>query len=304
MDLSYNAVYRMVSFSMKKFIKYYISIAYFTLSLLIVNGDAAYAGYENASVRYNEPIQSKKMALQYDVYAGGFKALNAQLSLDLDKKAYDMELSAETEGFIGTLFPWKGDYSTSGHAEKGSLIPSIYTATSTWRSKSNTTEMSYDPNGKLLKTTQQDGNKTTVNRDIDEGLSRDAVDMLTGALMMFQNTKNKQTCKGSFPVFDGKRRFNIVLKDDGKELISKNKYSTFSGEALRCTVKVEPVAGFKEKDKSRGWMAIQTHTEKHHKAPTIWLAKLENKGPIVPVRMEIASDYGSVVAHLSNKASD
>lgn len=289
---------------MKKFKKPFISIIYLFFFLLIINNSSSFAGYESISIRYNEPIQPKKMQLQYDVYAGGFKALNAELSLDLDKKAYDMELSAQTQGFIGTIFPWRGDYSTSGHSEKGSLVPSIYTATSTWRNKANTTEMSYDPNGRLLKTTQQEGTKTTVNRDIDENLSKDAVDMLTGTLMMFQSTKNKKTCKGSFPVFDGKRRFNIVLKDDGKEVISKNKYSTFSGEALRCTVKVEPVAGFKEKDQKRGWMAIQTHTEQHHKAPTIWLAKLEKTGPIVPVRMEIASDYGSVVAHLGKTSAE
>jgi hypothetical protein len=46
-------------------------------------------------------------------------------------------------------------------------------------------------------------------------------------------------------------------------------------------------------------MAVQNHTEARKKPPTIWMAQLEEKGPMVPVRMEIASSYGSVVAHLT-----
>lgn len=280
-----------------KYIKsIYKSMAWAVLALFVAL--PAQAGYENASLRYDIE-QPKKMGLQYDVYAGGFKALNAELVLDLERHAYDMELKAQTQGFIGSLFPWKADYSTSGHAEKGNLVPSLHTASSTWRDKESVTEMNYDPRGRLLKTTEQDKGKTTINRDIDPAMAKDAVDMLTGALMMLQNTRHTDQCKGSFPVFDGKRRFNITLKDEGKELLPQSRYSKFSGEALKCTVEVKPVAGFTEKDQQRGWMAVQNHTEARHKPPTLWLAKLDKKGPMVPVRMEIASEYGSVVAHLS-----
>lgn len=247
--------------------------------------------------------EPKKIDLAYDVYAGGFKALRADLELDLAQKAYDMELKTSTQGFIGGLFPWSATYNTSGHAENGKLLPTIHTAKSQWKQKVKLTEMTFDPKGNLLKTVVQDGEKNKVERDIKKELSQDAVDMLTGTLLMMQSTKNTEKCAGSYPVFDGKRRFNITLKDDGTELIKQTKFSTFSGKALKCTVKVEPVAGFNAKDQKRGWMAVQNHTEARHKPPTIWFAKVDdNKNtPVVPVRMEIASDYGSVVAHLTSK---
>lgn len=265
---------------------------------VVVISASARAGYENVALRYDvgEP---KKLDLGYDIYAGGFKALKADLVLDLDKKAYDMELAAKTQGFIGDLFPWEASYSTSGHAEDGVLLPTLYTSKSTWKKKVKTTEMAFDPKGNVMKTTTQEGDKTTVNRDLEKKLTEDAVDMLTGTLLMMQNAKNNDKCEGSFPVFDGKRRFNITLQDAGMDVIKKSNYSKFSGEALKCTVKVEPVAGFRAKDKKRGWMAVQEHTEARKKPPTLWLARLEENGPVVPVRMEIASDYGAVVAHLS-----
>ena len=243
--------------------------------------------------------QEHKLSLKYDVYAGGFKALNASLVMDLAKRAYDMKLKATTEGFIGSLFPWSASYNTSGHAEKGKLIPSVYTERSTWRGNEKVTEMDYGPSGKILKSTTQNGGQTTVNRDIDQVLSANTLDLLSGTLTMLQSAKNTDKCDGKFPVFDGKRRFNIVLQDDGTEVLPVSRYSKFSGEAMRCTVTVEPVAGFVPKDQKRGWMAVQNHTEERHKLPTIWLARVGDSGQVVPVRMEIASEYGSVVAHLS-----
>lgn len=254
--------------------------------------------YQNASLRY-DIAEPRKMDLQYDVYAGGFHALDAKLALDLDKKAYDVGVDAQTKGFIGKIFPWQASYTTSGRSVKGVLVPTNSTARSSWRSKTSLTEMNYDPAGRLIKTTTQEGQKTTVNRDIDKTMATDAVDILTSALLMMQNAKNTQKCEGSFPVFDGKRRFNLTLHDAGTDVIQKSKFSSFSGEALRCTLKMEPVAGFKDKDLKRGWMAVQAHTEERKKDPTIWLARLDDKGPVVPVRMEIASEYGTVVAHLS-----
>jgi len=252
----------------------------------------------DTSLRYTVD-QKHKLALQYDVYAGGFKALDAKLVMDLDKKAYDMKLQAETEGFIGTLFPWNASYNTSGHAEKGLLIPTVYTERSTWRGSEKITEMDYGPNGKVLKSTTQDGDKTTVERDINKVLTDNTLDLLTGTLVMLQSAKNTNQCTGKFPVFDGKRRFNITLKDDGTEVLAPSSYSKFEGKAMRCTLTVEPVAGFQPKDQKRGWMAVQNHTEERHKLPTIWLARMKDSGQVVPVRMEIASAYGSVVAHLS-----
>jgi hypothetical protein len=255
-------------------------------------------GLRKASLRYDVEAP-EKLGLKYDVYAGGFKALNAELTMDLDPKAYDLALKAQTQGMIGSIFPWEATYATSGHAENGTPLPSLHTSRSNWKKSEKVTEMQYGPQGKLLKAVTREDNQTNVKKDFEPDLTRDAVDMLTGALQMMQNTGMTDQCAGSFPVFDGKRRFDIELTDDGKDTLSKSKYSAFRGEALRCIIRVKPVAGFKKKDKNRGWLAVQNHTEERNKPPTIWFAKLEENGPMVPVRMEIASSYGSVVAHLT-----
>lgn len=278
------------------------SVCYAVATLLITGcffATSAEASYGETAPRYS--VNKKhKLTLQYDVYAGGFKALNASLTMDLDKKSYDMALKTETRGFIGYLFPWSASFNTAGHAKKGTLYPTVYTERSIWRKKIKITEINYAPDGKILKTTMQKNGKTVTNSDIDDMLANDTMDLLTGALVMLQNAGNISKCTGKFPVFDGKRRFNITLTDNGAEILAPSRYSSFKGEAMRCTLKIEPVAGFRKKDAQRGWMAVQNHTEARHKPPTLWLARINGGGQIVPVRMEIASEYGSVVAHLSN----
>lgn len=281
-----------------------VKSAFYAITALVLLAAVphAEAGYEKASLRH-EVVEPGKIDLRYDVYAGGFKAMNAQLEMDLDPQAYDLALTAETEGFIGTMFPWKANYSTSGHTDRqGQPVPLQHMAKSTWKKKVKFTEFDYDPDGKLLKATTQENKTTTVDRDIDEKLHADAVDILTGALMMMQTAKNTEKCEGSFPVFDGKRRYDIELYDEGVDMIKKTEFSSFNGDAMLCTIKVKPVAGFKEKDKKRGWMAVQAHTEERNRPARIWFAKVEENGPAVPVRMEIASEYGGVVAHLTSSS--
>ncbi|MDD9901260.1 MAG: DUF3108 domain-containing protein [Alphaproteobacteria bacterium] len=283
---------------MKKHVKLCFLMSF--AAVLAFSATASQGGFEKTSLQ--TPVVKKdsgRMGLNYDIYAGGFKALYAHLDMDIDKKAYDLALTAETQGFIGKLFPWKGDYTTSGKTDDGTLIPSLHTSTSSWRKKVKITEMHFNPKGKVLKTSTQVKGHNKIDRNIRPELAADAVDMLTGVLMLFQQTKNAEKCEGSYPVFDGKRRFNVVLKDAGIDTIRKTKYSQFSGDAMKCTIRVEPVAGFKRVDSQRGWMLVQNHTEERDKPPTIWLAQIADNGPVVPVRMEIKSEYGAVVAHLT-----
>lgn len=238
------------------------------------------------------------MALRYNVYAGGFRALQASLDLNLEQKEYKVALDAKTEGFIGKLFPWSGKYETSGVKRQDGLTPAEYAATSIWKDEEKQTRLEFKDG--LLKTRyESETGHADSKKEIEAALAKDAVDMLTGAVTLLQNTDGTESCAGTVPVFDGKRRYNLHFKDAGQGKIHESRYSLFHGEALKCVVEVEPVAGFSKRDQKRGWLAIQNHSKERKKMPTIWLSRLKEGGPVVPVRMEISSSYGAVIAHLA-----
>lgn len=252
-----------------------------------------------------DPASTKNLSLDYSVYAGGLRALTASLAMDLGKSAYDVALEAQTQGFIGSLFPWKARYETIGRTDGQKLRPVVHQAESTWKKSVNTVEMAYDGRGvfKSKKETENSKSKPQSKDALAKSavIASNAVDVLTGTMQILRNVDMAHGCNTKSQVFDGKRRFNIIFADKGLETLRPNRLSSFEGQARKCQVTVEPVAGFKDKDKKRGWMAVQEHTRQRSRLPTVWLAPLDgNKGPLVPVRMEIASEYGSVVAHLTS----
>ena len=241
-------------------------------------------------------VYAKDMDLTYDVYAGGFQAMEAKLSFSGAKKTYEIKFDAKTKGTIGKLFPWRGIYETEGTAGS-KTTPRSSEAISVWDGESKKVAMKYDRKGNIISRKINGKNEVIQNKN---ELSKDTVDMLTATLIMLQSVERKSTCNGKVPVFDGKRRFNINFKEDGKVTLKPSKYSIFSGEAMRCVVTVEPVAGFKERDKKRGWLAVQEHSKSNKSLPTLFVARRNSHEPYVPVRMEIKSSYGAVIAHLTS----
>lgn len=120
---------------------------------------------------------------------------------------------------------------------------------------------------------------------------------MTALLSVLDSAQEHQACNAVIPVFDGKRRFDIILKRGEWDEISASRYSIYSGRALRCEVEVKPIAGFRKRDMRRGWIAVQEHSRQRNKMPTLWLAH-GPQGVMVPVRMEISSGFGAVIAHL------
>lgn len=246
-----------------------------------------------------QSLAQQKVTLKYDIYAGGMHALKAFYHVSETSTAYQTSLKAMTKGMIGKVFPWTGEFETMGTRYNQAYTPIQHQANSKWKKKIKKTELSFDEAGRLQQRVYEKYKRPAViQTEFKEGVTDNAHDMMSGIMSLMQQAGINKKCAGSTDIVDGKRKFNIALKDEGVEMLKKTKHNVFSGPALKCTIEVTPVAGYREKDKNRGWMAVQNHSKERNKMPTIWLGRLENK-QIVPVRMEINSSYGTVIAHLS-----
>ena len=74
-------------------------------------------------------------------------------------------------------------------------------------------------------------------------------------------------------------------------------YNLYEGSAEKCTVEVRPVAG-RWHEKPRGWMSIQEQGREKGMLPTVWMAKMNENGPAVPVTVRVKTDYGTLFMHL------
>src|SRR5690606_8046866 len=62
------------------------------------------------------PVQSaEKQVMNYDVYAGGFHVVLAELTIDTTEKGrYRLMLESATRGFLDRIVRWKGIFGTQG----------------------------------------------------------------------------------------------------------------------------------------------------------------------------------------------
>lgn len=245
-----------------------------------------------------------KQTMIYDVYAGGFHVVNAQLDIDLSRpKNYDISLSAKTRGFLGRLAPWQGSFESNGWAlSKADYRPEIHKSIATWRDETEVKEYTYGQDRTFKSLVIKDHNKKPFSRDVKSELTHGTTDVLSATLMAMQAIAAGNGCDSTADVFDGKRRFKLKFKHQGEEDLKPTRYNIYGGASTVCIVEVEPNGGGWH-EKPRGWMSIQEQGREKGTMPTVWMAQVSKGGPAVPIKVLVKTDYGALYMHLAEYRS-
>ncbi len=245
------------------------------------------------------PDRAKAMPVTatYRVHVGGVSVLDLTTVLEMGDQSYRVEVTARTDGFIARLFPWQTVSRSDGTVAVDRLRPLHHSQISVFRDKPRSVTLSYDPQGEvtaLVLPAPKDDDRDPVS---DE-LRRASYDPLSGFLVMLQTAAHGNGCTANLPIFDGRRRYDMIFTDVGQRLVSASRYSVFAGSARQCRVSYRPVAGYNRSASNGGfWQRDGAHGER----PPIdlWLASIVPGLPPLPVRMESYSDFGAVVVHLT-----
>lgn len=248
--------------------------------------------------------EDKRQDMIYDVYAGGFHVLQANVTIDYPEDGrYLIFMGAKTYGMLGKLAPWHGTFESEGWVEKSGLKPEIHRSVTTWRSEEEINTYNYNRDGSFGSFVVKEHDKTEEEVvEVEDELTQGTIDAFTAGLKVFESVAAGEECNGTSEVFDGKRRFEQVFKYIGQEALTSTKYNIYTGTASECTLEIVPVAG-KWHDKPRGWMSIQEQGRERGTMPTIWLASMADGLPAVPVRIRIKTAYGTLFMHLAEYKS-
>ncbi len=248
------------------------------------------------------PAQAaQKQIMSYDVYAGGFHVVLAELTLDTTpKNGYVVKLDTATRGFLDKLVRWKGVFGSKGWRNKaGDVRAQEHFSETTSGDDYEKKTYLYGKDGSFqsyrVKDEHDDGKKP---REVDPALTKNTTDALTATIAVMQEVANGGNCTGSDEVFDGSRRYRLSFHHQKNVILEGGDYNVYSGPAQECTVEVKPLKG-KWHEKPRGWMSIQEQGRKAGTMPTIWFAKVANGEPAVPVKIRVKTDYGTLFMHLT-----
>jgi hypothetical protein len=237
-------------------------------------------------------MASEPVRLGYRIYTGGFNVLDITIDLNIDPSAYRIDIGAETQGWIGKLLSWQSQSHSEGVLREGDPVPRTHRMSSVWRGEPRAVNLDYDGNGRVAFSAEPPADRD--ERDpVPAELTVNTLDPLSAVLGALTARQNGQVCTDTVPVFDGRRRYDMLFQPAGMVELKPSKYSLYAGPALRCQVRSKLIAG---KWRRGGWQ-----DESAGRPPIeLMVASVAADLPPIPVRLEGESRYGDVVIHLAS----
>lgn len=245
---------------------------------------------------FSLPAQAQRWQLDYRVHVGGVAVLDARAELTLTEDRYSVQVNAATDGFLGRLFPWETQSLSVGTLRSDGVAPIRHTQSGVLRGSPRTVTLDYAPDGSVR--TQVSPPPEAEDRDpVPDELTRQTRDPLSGVLDMLLAGLHGEGCQPTVPIYDGRRRYDMLFTDRGMTMVGASRHSIFSGAARQCRVSHKPIAGYERSTRQPFW---QRGGNREERPPVdLWIAPVEGGGLPLPVRLETDSGFGGVVVHLT-----
>lgn len=216
-----------------------------------------------------DPVQ-----LRYAVYAGGLNVVVLHSEMVLSSNAYHVRLLYHTAGLYSLVVGADLTTTASGRFVAGRAQPSRFYSAGRLRGIVREVLIDYVNGNPVVRTLIPPlGPKREPVPPADEA---GTIDTLSAMAQLAEQVNETQRCDGSMRVFDGRRLIALSAKTAGIQILPPSNVSTFSGQALRCDVVSQQLAGFKhDQDEAR------LRRPQHGQA---WFGRLAPGGPLVLVR--------------------
>lgn len=224
------------------------------------------------------------LTLRYDVYARGFPVLSLDFRLDESAVAYEVTGTVRAEGVMGVISDFTLHTESRGAVTGEKLRPSMHDSASRARRKERRAHLDFRRDGSVVAalTPADDPDHRLPTAEEVVG----SVDPLTAILTIGHVVAQSGSCRAKVAVYDGRRRYDLVLADDGPE---RPEHATTS-ELRRCTLDFIKLAGFTA-DRNR------PPRSEHGR---VWIMPPLRPGmPPLPARLEFHSDWGPITVQLA-----
>ena len=251
------------------------------LATLILTTGLLASAVSPASASGTGPINLK---VDYAVALGGFDLGRADVEANINGGAYQLDAFIKTEGIAEQFFETTFALESQGTFAGNRVKPNRFVSTYRDEDSSRRVELTYPSRGAPVMAAEPaygDGFGPHVQLN-DVLMTQDPV----SALLLPTRNTSASPCDRSLPLFDGRRRYDLQLREDGMTEMNGAE-SAYNGPAMRCTVGMLPVAGYERKTLIK-LLAREDSIR-------VWLAPLEGSDVWVPVRLTLRTPFGGAV---------
>lgn len=186
-------------------------------------------------------FNAQAFTVKHDLFVtvGAFDASKVKLSYALSPEKYQINSQISTNGFFNTAYPFQADYKTSGRIIKDRLITQTYGYTSKSRFNTRSKEVIYDAEGTPKCQITSKNGKTKKKDFVPSPAPADTFDLQTVLAKTAYQYNSLGFCDSKISVYDGKRRFDVIVKDEGQEVLPPSPYFPSSQTAAKCSLHID-----------------------------------------------------------------
>lgn len=240
------------------------------------------------------------LTLGYDIHVGGLKLGRMTLETRVEGDRYRVAVGARAADLLDRLVRWSYTAEAAGRfTPEGGVAPDRFSSDRTLRDRRWTARLDYDAAGRPTHThvpPQSAEDEAAVPPEQRPG----TVDLLSASAAIARAAEAKGgVCAARVPVYDGRRRYDVVASPAGERAIAAGRYGVFSGTAIGCRIEIHPVAGFRQarRNETDFWTVDPSGQPRGF---DLWLGRPAPGDPLVPVRMEARElFYTRVIGHLA-----
>jgi hypothetical protein len=226
------------------------------------------------------------LVLHYEAYAAGIPVLTLDFRLAEQPAAYEVSGFIKAVGILRLFSSYTLNTESRGGIAADDLHPAHHDTASGSRGRERHVRLDYRGDGTVsavLNPPEDPGRPVPSARQIIG-----TVDPLTAILAMSRSFRQTGRCGVTVPVFDGRRRYDLVLTDEGAEPVGAAAGDAYRGVARRCHVDMVKIAGF-------SWDRDYSPHTNHGR---VWIAEPRPGAPPLPVRLDFASDWGPITVKI------
>jgi hypothetical protein len=237
---------------------------------------------------------AQTLRLGYEAYAGGLHVMSFAVQIEESASAYRVATNLRTRGLADFFIGMHLDSQAFGRIQHGDLLPSRYLNQAKFGRRERMTIVEPKAEGGFHVVSTPSREDKEERTPIPAATLPGAVDPLTAILRASRTVVSTGSCRQSVPVFDGKRRYDLVFADEGDRRLTPTSYSAFSGPARLCRIRQERIGGFVKdsNDKEIGRESV------------LWIASPLAGAPPVPVKLELDTSWGWLTIHLDEVSGE
>jgi hypothetical protein len=229
-----------------------------------------------------------RLNAQYKITVAGIAIGKSEINVVIGSAEYTTSANGRASGVMRVLVSGEGTVSTRGAIVDGRLVPATFTSSTTRDDEKAEVKMTLD--GGAVKDLSAQVSVTTEERvPVTEAHRKGIIDPLTALLVQVGGSGNvvaAEACQHTLPIFDGRRRYDLVLSFKRIDTVKADK--GYAGPAVVCGVAFKPLAGHRPDSPLVKYLSGGRDIE-------LTLAPITGTRVLAPFRLSIASMVGSMV---------